>query len=152
MPVQQNCDILEAVPTHRDMKELSQNFSSQRKVLKKNSPRFNASNIEGPRLKGDASPNNNKVSVVSGLSIISQLSFIKNSFSSPNVQPDANKANSQKSFEQLTLMQEDSETTTARLRRNNTQQGSKTELRQRKQQIEAGDIEDKQSQSKPLIL
>lgn len=122
------------VPASKDMKELSQNFSSQRKNLKLNSPRLN-SNLESSKLKGECSPNhNNKTSIVSGLSIISQLSFIKNSFSSPNVQAEAQKASSQKSFEQFTLMQEESETSTTRLRRNNTQQGCKTEARSRKQQ------------------
>jgi inorganic triphosphatase YgiF len=95
-------DNLDALPK-KGMKELSQNFSSQRKTLKLQSPRFTG-NMESSKLKGDHSPNNNKTSVVSGLSIISQLSFIKNSFSSPNIQGEANKANSQKSFEQVTLM------------------------------------------------
>lgn len=113
------------------MKELSQNFQSQRKNLKLNSPRFTA-NMESSKLKGDHSPNNNKTSIVSGLSIISQLSFIKNSFSSPNVQGEANKANSHKSFEQVTLMHEESENSAPRLRRN-TAQGSKGDLAQKKQ-------------------
>jgi hypothetical protein len=126
---------LEVPPQNRDMKELSQNFSSQRKNLKKHSPRFSGNNMETHKHKtGDCSPPNNKVSVVSGISIISQLSFIKTSFTSPNAQADANKAASQKSFEQISLMQEESETPTGQLRSRGIHQGSRTELRQRKQQ------------------
>ena len=91
-------------PAKKDMKELSQNFSTHRKTLKLNSPRFTG-NMESSKLKGDHSPNNqannngNKTSIVSGLSIISQLSFIKNSFSSPNIQGEQAKGNTHKSFE-----------------------------------------------------
>ena len=73
--------------------------------------------------------------MVSGLSVISQLSFVKNSFSSPNAQGDGTKANSQRSFEPITLMQEECDTPRQTLRRNNTQQQSKTELRLKKQKL-----------------
>lgn len=56
------------VPPTRDMKELSQNFSSQRKNLKKTSPRYNSNIDNNKMLKGESSPNK---SIVSGLSIIS---------------------------------------------------------------------------------
>jgi hypothetical protein len=57
---------------------------------------------------------------------------VKNSFSSPNPAADGTKANSQKSFEQVTLMQEESGTPSTNLRRTNTQQASRTELRLKK--------------------
>lgn len=96
------------------------------------SPRLASNNHESNKMKGESSPANNKTSVVSGLSIISQLSFVKNSFSSPNAPADGTKANSQKSFEQVTLMQEENATPSTKLRRTHTHQASKTELRLKK--------------------
>lgn len=76
---------------------------------------------------------------MSGLSIISQLSFIKNSFSSPTIgtEQPINKANSQKSVEQMSLIKEESlnDTPTTGLRRTQTHQNSRTELRKRKVNI-----------------
>ena len=45
-----------------------------------------------------------------------------------------NKGASQKSFEQISLLHEESETHTARLRRTSTLHGSKTDVRQRKRE------------------
>ena len=41
------------------------------------------------KIKSDSSPNNHKTSVLSGLSVISQLSFIKQSFASPTANAEA---------------------------------------------------------------
>lgn len=121
------------------------------------SPRIVGGNIEGTKLKGESSPSNNpKNSVVSGLSIISQLSFVKASFSSPNTGPDGSnsKAASQRAFENVTLMQDDSnETSKSGIKRLNTQQATKTELRLRKsrdQKITDAEIE--QQTQKPRQL
>ena len=102
------------------------------------SPRIAGGNIEGNKLKGESSPSNNpKNSVVSGLSIISQLSFVKASFSSPTTGQDGTntKAASQRSFENVTLMQDEgNDTPRTGLKRLRTQQATRTELRIRKKE------------------
>lgn len=79
----------------KNISQLIQNFQTQRKRL--NSPVIQKSNQgESAKKKPDVSPNNkHKTSVVSGLSVISQLSFIKQSFSSPMANPDGSIQNRQ---------------------------------------------------------
>ena len=77
----------------KNIKDLINTFSNQRKTL--NSPKIinNTQTETSTKKKPDLSPSKqlqqHKTSVVSGLSVIAQLSFIKQSFASPITHVDA---------------------------------------------------------------